>query len=181
MGSSALPHELFTVPNPRCVMSGILNLELSWRGLDGSLRNKLDWAQILADSNGVTLTISDSTLATTGSPCAVEGDAEQGGSSLGPDLLAQMDAYLHIDVFRMDQVIRNMITNAVRPCRSFISHSVIGSLCYSQTKFTPAGGRVQVNISCELQNQENRNKIISKVYCYCYCIACCLVLGGYYH
>jgi hypothetical protein len=30
-------------------------------------------------------------------------------------------------------------------------------------KFTPAGGRVTVNILCELQNHENRNKIISKV------------------
>ena len=30
-------------------------------------------------------------------------------------------------------------------------------------KFTPAGGRVTINILCELQNQENRNKIISKV------------------
>eukprot|EP01036_Dinobryon_divergens_P027669 gene27669-36481_t len=71
---------------------GILNLELSWRGVAGSIHNKLDWAQILANKKGLTLTIADSTL----------------------------------------------------------------------TKFTPAGGSVQVKISCELQNQENRSKIISK-------------------
>ena len=36
-------------------------------------------------------------------------------------------------------------------------------LLYSQMKFTPAGGRVQINIICEMQNHDNRNKIISKV------------------
>ena len=79
----------------------------------GSLRKKLDWAKILADSNRITLTIADSTLATGSSPCPLEGDVEQGGS-MGLDLFEQRNAYLHIDVFRMDQVIRNMITNAVR-------------------------------------------------------------------
>ena len=79
----------------------------------GSLRNKLDWAKILADSNRITLTIADSTLATGSLSCPVEGDVEQGGST-SLDLFEQRNAYLHIDVFRMDQVIRNMITNAVQ-------------------------------------------------------------------
>ena len=77
--------------------------------MDGSLHRKLDWVQILADKSHVTLTISDSTLATS-SPGPL--DVEQGGS-IQPDHLEQRNAYLHIDVFRMDQVIRNMITNAV--------------------------------------------------------------------
>ena len=79
----------------------------------GSLHKKLDWAKILADSNRITLTIADSTLATGSSSCPLEGDVEQ-GRSMGLDLFEQRNAYLHIDVFRMDQVIRNMITNAVR-------------------------------------------------------------------
>ena len=32
-----------------------------------------------------------------------------------------------------------------------------------QMKFTPSGGQVKINMLCEMQNQENRNKIISKV------------------
>ena len=30
-------------------------------------------------------------------------------------------------------------------------------------KFTPAGGQVEIKITCEMQRQENRHKIISKV------------------
>eukprot|EP01035_Chromulina_nebulosa_P007993 gene7993-10811_t len=29
-------------------------------------------------------------------------------------------------------------------------------------KFTPSGGQVKINMLCEMQNQENHNKIISK-------------------
>ena len=41
-------------------------------------------------------------------------------------------------------------------------------------KFTPAGGRVQINVTCEMQNHENRNKIISKVGVL---LSQCVVLG----
>ena len=152
---------------------GILNLELSWRGVAGSMHNKLDWAQILANKKGLTLTIADSTLAT-GSSCPTEGDLEQ-GRSMNRDLSEQWNAYLHIDAFRMDQVIRNMITNAVWCWHEpyFPIHCLPCTVYSLQTKFTPAGGSVQVNISCELQNQENRNKLISKVCYYSFGI------GGY--
>eukprot|EP01036_Dinobryon_divergens_P032021 gene32021-41526_t len=46
------------------LVARIFKLELSWRSVDGSLHKKLDWVQILADRSHVTLTISDSTLAT---------------------------------------------------------------------------------------------------------------------
>eukprot|EP00597_Dinobryon_sp_UTEXLB2267_P019082 CAMPEP_0201105420 /NCGR_PEP_ID=MMETSP0812-20130820/45790_1 /ASSEMBLY_ACC=CAM_ASM_000668 /TAXON_ID=98059 /ORGANISM="Dinobryon sp., Strain UTEXLB2267" /LENGTH=1046 /DNA_ID=CAMNT_0047365263 /DNA_START=202 /DNA_END=3342 /DNA_ORIENTATION=+ len=121
--------------------AGIFNLELSWRGLEGSFYNKLIWAQILAQRSQITLSIVDSTIATV-SPRKVNLDIEQNGGMDQTHLHPQRDVYLHIDVFRMDQVIRNMITNAM--------------------KFTSAGGQVWINISCELQNVENRNKIISK-------------------
>lgn len=101
-------------------LPGIFKLELSWRSVDGSLHRKLDWVQILADRSHVTLTISDSTLATS-SRCLSSEDVEQGGT-IQPAHLEQRNAYLHIDVFRIDQVIRNMITNAV--CR-WISPSII--------------------------------------------------------
>ena len=71
------------------------------------------WAQILAEGNRVTLSIEDSTLATS---CAssMELDIEQsGGGGVDQALIPQKNAYLHIDVFRIDQVVRNMITNAV--------------------------------------------------------------------
>ena len=43
--------------------------------------------------------------------CA-EGDIEQ-GSALAADLAARQDAYLNVDIYRMDQVVRNLVTNAV--------------------------------------------------------------------
>ena len=36
-----------------------------------------------------------------------------GGGGVDQALIPQKNAYLHIDVFRIDQVVRNMITNAV--------------------------------------------------------------------
>jgi hypothetical protein len=103
---------------PILTHTGIFKLELSWRGLGGSFHNKLAWAQILAEGNRVTLSIEDSTLATS---CAssMELDIEQsgggggGGGGVDQALIPQKNAYLHIDVFRIDQVVRNMITNAV--------------------------------------------------------------------
>ena len=63
---------------PILTHTGIFKLELSWRGLGGSFHNKLAWAQILAEGNRVTLSIEDSTLATS---CAssMELDIEQSG------------------------------------------------------------------------------------------------------
>jgi len=44
----------------------------------------------------------------------MELDIEQsGGGGVDQALIPQKNAYLHIDVFRIDQVVRNMITNAV--------------------------------------------------------------------
>ena len=96
---------------PLLLQQGIFNLELSWRGLDGSFHNKLGWAQILAERSNVTLAIEDSTLATGSASQA--GDDLEGNYIMDQALILQKDVYLHIDVFRMDQVIRNMITNAV--------------------------------------------------------------------
>ena len=95
----------------RLILSaGIFNLELSWRELDGSFHNKLNWAQIMADKGSITLSLVDCTLATR---VPVGGaDVEQGGG-MDLSLRLQRDVYFHMDVFRVDQVIRNIITNAV--------------------------------------------------------------------
>jgi signal transduction histidine kinase len=91
----------------------LFKLELSWRSLDGALANKLQFAQILASRGGVVLTIADFTVATASNTVDVAADVER-GIAVDAILLEQRDAYLQMDVFRMDQVIRNMITNAVR-------------------------------------------------------------------
>ena len=66
----------------------------------------------MADRGNITLSIVDSTLATRIHNLTDEADVEQGGV-VDPSLLLQRDTYFHMDVFRMDQVIRNIITNAV--------------------------------------------------------------------
>eukprot|EP01035_Chromulina_nebulosa_P023830 gene23830-30921_t len=95
------------------IVSGLFNLELSWRSLDGALATKLRFADILASRSNVTLTIADSTLATSSNSvdAAAVADVEQ-GIAVESILLEQRDAYLHLDIFRMDQVIRNIVTNA---------------------------------------------------------------------
>eukprot|EP01036_Dinobryon_divergens_P036202 gene36202-47079_t len=77
------------------MISRIFNLELSWRGLDGSFHNKLSWAQILAERSNVTLAIEDSTLATGSASQA--GDDLEGNYRVDQALLPQRDTYLHID------------------------------------------------------------------------------------
>ena len=101
------------LPLPYFVDTGIFNLELCWRDLNGSLHNKLNWAQIMADRGNITLSIVDSTLATHIHNLTDEVDVERGGGVDPSLLLLQRDTYFHMDVFRMDQVIRNIITNAV--------------------------------------------------------------------
>lgn len=44
--------------------AGTFNLELSWRPLSGFLKDKLNWAAILAEKKHVDLQIVDSTVAT---------------------------------------------------------------------------------------------------------------------
>ena len=68
----------------------------------------------MADRGNITLTIVDSTLATRAHDPNMEADDEELGRRVEPSLLLQRDAYFQMDVFRMDQVIRNIITNAVR-------------------------------------------------------------------
>ena len=68
----------------------------------------------MADRGNITLSIVDSTLATRFREPTEEADVEQGGEvEVDPLLQHQRDTYFHMDVFRMEQVSRNIITNAV--------------------------------------------------------------------
>jgi len=57
--------------------------------------------------------------------------------------ISQKDVYLHLDMYKIDQVMRNLITNAV--------------------KFTHAEGHIEVKMTCELINSANLNSIVSRV------------------
>ena len=42
------------------------------------------------------------------------------------DLMLQDDAYIHVDVYKVEQVIRNLITNAVGPVpQKFLSTTIV--------------------------------------------------------
>eukprot|EP00597_Dinobryon_sp_UTEXLB2267_P014484 CAMPEP_0170111490 /NCGR_PEP_ID=MMETSP0020_2-20130122/8505_1 /TAXON_ID=98059 /ORGANISM="Dinobryon sp., Strain UTEXLB2267" /LENGTH=454 /DNA_ID=CAMNT_0010337027 /DNA_START=701 /DNA_END=2062 /DNA_ORIENTATION=- len=114
--------------------SGTFKLELSWRPLAGVWESKWKWAFLLAEKSDVTLTVSDSTAATElVHAIQTKEDAE----------IAAREVFLHIDAYKVDQVIRNLLTNAM--------------------KFTGSGGSVDVKISCQLQDPSNANSIASKM------------------
>eukprot|EP00597_Dinobryon_sp_UTEXLB2267_P018401 CAMPEP_0201112880 /NCGR_PEP_ID=MMETSP0812-20130820/77514_1 /ASSEMBLY_ACC=CAM_ASM_000668 /TAXON_ID=98059 /ORGANISM="Dinobryon sp., Strain UTEXLB2267" /LENGTH=717 /DNA_ID=CAMNT_0047376309 /DNA_START=781 /DNA_END=2938 /DNA_ORIENTATION=- len=120
--------------------AGTLKLEQSWKPLKNLLQGKLKWVSILAAKKHVNLTVTDSTTASefgveanndSSSPYSNAPAAEEGPSSLQEDGPApdtnQPTPVLYVDTFRIDQVIRNLITNAM--------------------KFTPPGGSVDIRIS----------------------------------
>lgn len=128
--------------------AGTFQLERVWRPL---LQGKLHWATILADKKRIKLTIADLTVASGGSEAVC--DTENGSLFKRADsdeldlennpAESQDHAFLHVDQYKIDQVIRNLITNAM--------------------KFTPAEGAVEVKIGCEMLNETNRNRIISQM------------------
>eukprot|EP01036_Dinobryon_divergens_P037530 gene37530-biopygen29716 len=87
----------------------------------------------MASQKGVAFRVNDTSLATEFGPIAsVSAADEENGMDMVPDesLSAQRSLILHIDIYRIEQVIRNLITNAM--------------------KFTPRDGQVNVGISCVL-------------------------------
>ena len=69
-------------------------------------------------------------------------------------LAAQRSLILYIDIYRIEQVIRNLITNAVREIYLYFllqsSNHIFFISSYLQMKFTPRDGKVTVGISCVL-------------------------------
>ena len=93
------------------IVAGSFNLDLTWIPFPNCLKNKLSWAQILASKNGVSFSVSDHTIASEFGQMDVETGHAESPEGL---LRLQRDAVLHIDVCRIDQVIRNLIVNAVK-------------------------------------------------------------------
>jgi hypothetical protein len=49
--------------------------------------------------------------------CCDAGDVEQGSTLFNAtDRIMQQDAYLKVDIYRIEQVVRNLVTNAVSDC-----------------------------------------------------------------
>ena len=124
--------------------SGSFRLQLCWRPVANFLKNKLDWAKVLAAEKNIQLSIEDRTSAFEGNSGAffisfiylrlffiivsirfeakLEGDEEDGRHT--SEFLNILDVlngvYLHTDIYKFELVIRNLITNAVRICDSLL-------------------------------------------------------------
>eukprot|EP01037_Dinobryon_pediforme_P035710 gene35710-42238_t len=115
--------------------SGTFNLDLSWSSVARFLENSFGWAMMLAAKKGF--------IASPNSPALTTGDLESGNSTLTypPPRQVFETVYLHMDIYKIEQVIRNLVTNAV--------------------KFTPPDGTIKVKLSAELE-ANNSSKILSK-------------------
>jgi len=107
--------------------AGTLKLEQSWKPLDHLFAGKLKWATILAEKKHVNLTITD-TIGVISEVSATGDISNRGGLSTNKKHTTLSALSLYLDEFRIDQVIRNLVTNAM--------------------KFTPSGGSVDIKMSC---------------------------------
>ena len=101
-------------------------MELSWTSVARFLENSFGWAMVLAAKKGVILTVENNTNLITSSaitdspqllssPSTSALDLEIGGAPLTypPPRQVFEDVYLHMDCYKIEQVIRNLVTNAV--------------------------------------------------------------------
>ena len=105
-------------------------MELSWSPVARFLENSFGWAMVLAAKKGVNLTVENNTnlitsIATFDSPplfpspdtsALMTRDLEIGGATTqtsSPPRQVLEDVYLHMDIYKIEQVIRNLVTNAV--------------------------------------------------------------------
>eukprot|EP01035_Chromulina_nebulosa_P069373 gene69373-biopygen29084 len=100
----------------------------------------------MASQKGVAFRVNDTSLATEFGPIAslTIADEESGPDIVPPDesLSAQRSLILYIEMYRIEQVIRNLITNAM--------------------KFTPRDGEVSVGISCVVAKASSQAAIGDK-------------------
>lgn len=160
--SKSAVHILSDLLNYESIEAGNFILEKTWLPIAEVLKDKLNWAYILAENNNLTLSILDniSPIASIESEDNVVtrmdlGDSSRRSSQHCEDgdhhlALSRRDSafeveekyrstssqfYVHADIYKIEQVIRNLITNAV--------------------KFTPSGGSVTIKIDCQLNNLSN--------------------------
>mmetsp|Transcript_25988 Transcript_25988/g.37270 ORF Transcript_25988/g.37270 Transcript_25988/m.37270 type:complete len:835 (+) Transcript_25988:1356-3860(+) len=101
--------------------AGSFKLDLSWKPLLRLFEEKLSWIELLVKSKDVHFSIVDESVTTQAGIAA----------NTTPDSLDAfpfISAQLHVDICKIDQVVRNLVTNAI--------------------KFTPSGGQLEVKISC---------------------------------
>eukprot|EP01036_Dinobryon_divergens_P028820 gene28820-biopygen23482 len=111
------------------IEAGTFHLSCDLLNIANVLENKFGWAHVMASQKGVIFSVRDTSIST-------EFDDENGLSLQSDEVVnAQKQSFLYIDIYRIEQVIRNLITNAM--------------------KFTPSGGTVSVDISCELFSSGN--------------------------
>mmetsp|Transcript_30754 Transcript_30754/g.42079 ORF Transcript_30754/g.42079 Transcript_30754/m.42079 type:complete len:787 (-) Transcript_30754:184-2544(-) len=127
--------------------AGSFKLEMKWKPLTRYFGQKLKWVELLAEKRHVVYELIDETGSTTASDLhnsPVESNHSSGCPSI-PFLGTTVDesnaaigispflnSYLHIDAIKIDQVVRNLVSNAL--------------------KFTPAKGTVTVKMSCRPRN-----------------------------
>eukprot|EP00597_Dinobryon_sp_UTEXLB2267_P007408 CAMPEP_0170095072 /NCGR_PEP_ID=MMETSP0019_2-20121128/27684_1 /TAXON_ID=98059 /ORGANISM="Dinobryon sp., Strain UTEXLB2267" /LENGTH=585 /DNA_ID=CAMNT_0010316625 /DNA_START=846 /DNA_END=2604 /DNA_ORIENTATION=+ len=143
--------------------AGTFKLDLSWKPLLRLLDGKLAWMELLAKNKEVRLTVQDNTVASgegvlnllqktdqqrsisSGEPLSI---MEVGGSTINDELalldnrimnLPFANAVLKLDVFKIDQVIRNLVTNAMK---------------------NSTGGTVDVRISCKSARHDDDIQVI---------------------
>lgn len=89
---------------------GTLKLELAWYPLPQFFEKNYSWAKMLAEKKGISLMIDYSAIANPQDQNRLM-DIEEASST---EQLSVRDAVLHVDMYKVDQVIRNLITNAVK-------------------------------------------------------------------
>ena len=100
------------------LLLGTLKLELAWYPLPQFFEKNYSWAKMLAEKKDISLTIDYSAIAQQqgqgqGKHRRLR-DIENGSSHTDElELVSVQDAVLHVDMYKVDQVIRNLITNAV--------------------------------------------------------------------
>ena len=62
---------------------------------------------MLAEDKNIAIIVEDSTAAN------ILGESRAGDIEQGPALANDQDAFLNVDMYRVDQVVRNLVTNAV--------------------------------------------------------------------
>ena len=93
------------------LLLGTLKLELAWYPLPQFFEKNYSWAKMLAEKKDISLTIDYSAIA----QHRRLRDIENGSSHTEElELVSVQEAVLHVDMYKVDQVIRNLITNAVK-------------------------------------------------------------------
>jgi len=118
--------------------AGSFQLDLGWKPLLCLMDGKLKWASFMAQRKGTDFAVEDLILSSISDSCSAS-KMDDDTDEAPPKYSCSKDSLLlFVDEGKVDQVIRNLLTNAF--------------------KFTPAGGKVTLRMSCKLNDYLNRAK-----------------------